>query len=170
MKPHIKAAGISAVGWAAGLSAGFFLGPLLSGLAGGAGISPEDMATKLVVVVFLFPVIFVVVWLYGIFARKGTATGTVQPSHRKPGAPQSTSPATPTPESSNAIQKTEVPDKKPGVWNYVWIGVGAFMLLFLFLPAAIRGTLASQYYLGAAFWIGVIIYCSINISRAKKRG
>lgn len=42
------------------------------------------------------------------------------------------------------------------------------MLLFLFLPEVISGKLASQYYLGAAFWVGVIIYCSISISRAKR--
>jgi hypothetical protein len=54
----------------------------------------------------------------------------------------------------------------PNKWNYIGIGVGAFMLLFLFLPQFINGTLENIYYLGAAFWIGVIIYCSINITRA----
>jgi hypothetical protein len=163
-KPHIKKAAISAAVWAAGLCGGFILGPLFIGLPGGAGISPEEIAKKLVAAVFLFPIIFVVVWLWGIFMKKGTA---VQPSQQHSIDLESTTPAIPTPESPHAIQKEDLRAKKPGPWNYVWIGVGAFMLLFLFLPRAIRGTLESQYYLGAAFWIGVIIYCCIKISRAK---
>lgn len=57
---------------------------------------------------------------------------------------------------------------KQHVWNYVGIGVGLLMLLFLFLPPIVSGTLASQYYLGVAFWIGIIIYCFRNISRSEK--
>jgi len=57
---------------------------------------------------------------------------------------------------------------KPNKWNYVCIGAGVFMLLFLFLPEIVNGTLANIYYLGAAFWVGVIIYCSLNILRARK--
>lgn len=41
------------------------------------------------------------------------------------------------------------------------------MLLFLFLPQIMNGTLANQYYLGAAFWVGLIIYCLLNILRAR---
>ena len=55
--------------------------------------------------------------------------------------------------------------KKSNVWNYVGIGTGLFMLLALFLPQIITGSLAREYYLGAAFWIAVIIYCSVNILR-----
>ncbi len=85
----------------------------------------------------------------------------------KVSTPQSTVSLPSTAEYSATLQRAEPFAKKPSVWNYVGIGVGAFMLLFLFLPQVMSGTLANQYYLGAAFWCGVIIYCSINISRTK---
>lgn len=45
--------------------------------------------------------------------------------------------------------------------------IGLFMLLFLFLPQAINGTLANQYYLGALFWIVVIVIAANNIFNKK---
>ncbi len=86
----------------------------------------------------------------------------------KTSAPQSTISLTPTEEYPATPQRAEPFAKKPSLWNYVGIGVGTFMLLFLFIPQVMSGTLATQYYLGAAFWGGVIIYCSIKISRVKK--
>lgn len=58
--------------------------------------------------------------------------------------------------------------KKNDKWNYIGIGTGVFMLLFLFLPQIISGSLANQYYIGVAFWVGVIIYCFLNISKTKQ--
>lgn len=79
--------------------------------------------------------------------------------------------ATETPPTANksGAHVSPPPSGKPNKWNYVGIGVGVFMLLFLFLPQIINGTLANQYYLGAAFWVGTIIYCTINISRVKEQ-
>jgi Na+/H+ antiporter NhaD/arsenite permease-like protein len=45
--------------------------------------------------------------------------------------------------------------------------IGLFMLIFLFLPQAINGTLAKQYYLGALFWIVVVVVSANNIFNKK---
>lgn len=49
--------------------------------------------------------------------------------------------------------------------NFVGIGIGMLVLWFLILPETINGTLSSQYYISAAFWVGVVIYCSINLTK-----
>src|SRR3954463_15601811 len=127
MKPHIKTAGITAAKWAAGLSAAVILGPFFMGLAVSVDISAEAMAQKLLVAAFSFPIIFVVIWSYGIVTRKVVTAGiTIQPPHATPGAPQATNPATPLPTSTNDIPNTADSDKKAGPWNYIWIGIGAF--------------------------------------------
>ncbi len=68
MKPHTKAAAVSAVKWAAALSALFVLVHLVVGLAMGSGI--DGMAKKLAVAIFWFPIIFIGLWLYGIFSKR----------------------------------------------------------------------------------------------------
>ena len=72
----------------------------------------------------------------------------------------------PSDDPVGSIVKIEA-TKKAGVGNYVGIGVGLFMLCFLFIPELVKGNLQSIYYLGAAFWIGIIIYCSFNIYNAR---
>lgn len=47
--------------------------------------------------------------------------------------------------------------------NYIWIAVAVFMLLFLFVPQIIDGTLKPIYYLGVIFWVVVIAFCANNI-------
>lgn len=160
MKPHTKAAAASAAIWALVLSSGFILGPIVIGLANGAGLSEEIIATKLVAGVGLFPLLFFGLWAWGTFFKKNPITGAqISPSDCFPVA------ATTKQESISARSS---PPAKAGKWNYVGIGVGAFMLLFAFLPQMISGTLRNGY-LGAALWVGVIICCSINIFRANAK-
>lgn len=160
MKPHTKAAAASAAKWALGLSAGFVLGPIVIGLASGIGLSGKIIAEKLIVGIAWFPILFFGLWAWGAFSKKDPITGV--PIQRDDSAPV----------AARAVQKNisteNAQPAKAGKWNYIGIGAGVFMLLFLFLPQIVSGTLANQYYLGAAFWVGVIIYCSLNISRARQ--
>lgn len=161
MKPHTKAAAVTAVKWAAGLSAGFILGPLVMGLASGTTVPGKLIAEKLVVGIFWFPILFFGLWAWGALSKKNPVTGADLDSEQL---------QTETPATTNKDSKPDYsePSTKPNKWNYVGVGAGVFMLLFLFLPEIISGTLANQYYLGAAFWVGVIIYSSLNILRARK--
>jgi|GEM_PF-6988180 len=160
MKPHIKAAAASAAKWAFGLSAGFVLGPIVFSLAGGVEISGEVVAMKLITGIAMLPILFIGIWVWGTFSKKDPMTGTAIQL------------AEPTTEVSVNVRESasleNMAPKKPSKWNYVGSGVGIFMFLFLFLPEIINGTLANQYYLGAAFWVGVIIYCSLNIFQARQ--
>lgn len=159
MKPHTRAAAITAIKWALGLSIGFILGPILMRLGSGIEIPGNMVAQRLVFGIVWFVIIFFCLWIWGALSKKNPVTGAkfemeveakyIPASVQKAGNIESSNP---TPASK---------------WNYVGIGVGVFMLLFLFLPEIISGTLANQYYLGAAFWVGVIIYSSLNILRSK---
>lgn len=160
MKPHIKTAAISAANWALGLSAGLILGPIVIGLAGGGGITEKVVAEKLVFGIAFLPLLFLGLWVWGILCKKDPMAGaTIQPGESTITSPTTT-------HAPPSLGNTT--PKKPSPWNYVCLGIGVFMLLFLFLPEIINGTLANQYYLGAAFWVGVIIYCALNISRVKQ--
>ena len=158
MKPHTKAAAASAAIWALVLSGGFILGPIVFGLANGAGLSGEVIAVKLVAGVGLFPLFFFGLWAWGAFSKKDPITGAQI-------TPTNSAPLATTTKQTNISDKSS-PPAKAGKWNYIGIGVGAFMLLFAFLPQMIGGTLRNGY-LGAALWVGVIIYCSLNIFRAR---
>jgi hypothetical protein len=119
------------------------------------------IAEKLIVGILWFPILFVGIWAWGTLSRKNPVSGAALESKTK------------TIETSAAANNTgkhdsSPPSGKPNKWNYVGIGTGLFMLLFLFLPQIISGTLANQYYLGAAFWVAVIIYSSLNILRPRK--
>lgn len=160
MKPHTKAAAVTAVKWAAGLSAGFILGPIVMGLASGTTVPGKLIAEKLIVGIAWFPILFFGLWAWGALSKKNPVTGAALDSEKV----QTETPAT----ANKGNPDDSAPLKKPNKWNYVGIGAGVFMLLFLFLPQIISGTLANQYYLGAAFWVGVIIYSSLNILRARK--
>jgi len=161
MKPHTKVAAVTAVKWAAGLSAGFILGPIVMGLASGTAVPGKLIAEKLIVGIVWFPILFFGLWVWGALSKKNPVTGaTLDPKIE----------TTETPVTTNKAGNLHIspPPGKPNKWNYVGIGAGVFMLLFLFLPQIISGTLANQYYLGAAFWVGVIIYSSLNIFGARK--
>src|SRR4051812_15234640 len=112
MKPRIKTTGVAAAKWTVALSAAIILGPLFMGLAASVDISAETIAQKLLVALVSFPIIFVVIWICGIFTRKDITAGI-----------------TPIAASTNGIPKTGDSNKRAGLWNYVWIGIGAFMLL-----------------------------------------
>lgn len=157
MKPHTKATAITAVTWAAGLSAGIILGPIVLGLVSGTLVSGKLIAEKLIVGIFWFPILFFGLWAWGMLSEKNSVNGASLDSEKILEAPNTTN-------KVSAHDDSE-PSKKPSKWNYVGIGSGVFMLLFLFVPEIISGTLANQYYLGAAFWVGVIIYSSLNILR-----
>ncbi len=162
MKPQTKAAAVTAVKWAAGLSAGFILGPIVMGLASGTEVPGRLIAEKLIVGIVWFPILFFGIWVWGALLKKNPVTGAALDSKTE---------AMETPPTSNMVDNhvSTPPSGKPNKWNYVGIGTGVFMLLFLFFPQLISGTLANQQYLGAAFWVGVIIYCTINISRMKEQ-
>jgi len=161
MKPHTKAAAVTAVKWAAGLSAGFILGPIVMGLASGTAVPGKLIAEKLIVGIAWFQILFFGLWAWGALSKKNPVTGAALDSEKL----QTETPATANKDSNPDYS---APSTKPNKWNYVGIGAGVFMLLFLFLPEIISGTLANQYYLGAAFWVGIIIYSSLNILRARK--
>jgi hypothetical protein len=160
MKPYTKAAAVTAAKWALGLSAGFILGPFVIGLVSGTELSGNFIATKLVTGIGAFPIIFLVLWVWGLLSKKDPVTGAAIESKKE----TIIIPAT----VQNAEHHENATPGKPNKWNYVCIGAGVFMLLFLFLPEIVNGTLANIYYLGAAFWVGVIIYCSLNILRVRK--
>ncbi len=162
MKPQTKAAAVTAVKWAAGLSAGFILGPIVMGLASGTEVPGRLIAEKLIVGIVWFPILFFGIWVWGALLKKNPVTGAALDSKTE---------ATETPPTANMADNhvSTPPSGKPNKWNYVGIGTGVFMLLFLFLPKLISGTLANQQYLSAAFWVGVIIYCTINILRVKEQ-
>lgn len=160
MKPHVRAAAASASKWAFWLSACFILGPIVIGFAGGGGITSKVIAEKLVIGIACFPILFIGLWVWGILSKKDPMTGVAIQRAES----MSTAPTT----MRKASSLGSTPPKKPIPWSYVGIGVGVCMLLFLFLPQIVNGTLANQYYLGAAFWVGVIIYCAFNISRARQ--
>lgn len=69
-KTNVKAAASTALAWALGLSAGFVLGPIFIGLVGGAGINGNLMAQKILTGIVLFPVLFIIIWLWEIFTKK----------------------------------------------------------------------------------------------------
>lgn len=161
MEIHTKAAAITAFKWSAGLSSGFVLGPIIMGLASGTAMPEKLIAEKLIVGIYWFPILFLGFWGWGMLTKKNPANGGTLDS--KP----DTIEAPPTANMTGIHVNSS--SRKPSKWNYVGIGAGAFMLLFLFLPQIISGAIANQYYLGAAFWVGIIIYCTINISRAKEQ-
>lgn len=160
MKPHTKAAAVTAVKWAGGLSTGFILGPIVMGLASGTAVPGKLIAEKLIVGIAWFSILFFGLWAWGALSKNNPVTGAALDPDKT---------ATEAPAASSKVGNLDASSqsRKPNKWNYVGIGAGVFMLLFLFLPQIISGTLANQYYLGAAFWVGVIIYSSLNIIRAR---
>ena len=167
MKPHVAAAARSALKWALGLSIGYILGPILFNLAGGEENTGNFVAQKLISGIALFPLLFIGIWIWGINTKKNSpANSAAQPRNSPLNAPQYLS--SPSPTKYSTPIKSVPTAKAINKWNYVGIGAGLFMLLFLFVPEMLKGTLEKQYYLGGAFWVGVVIFCTVNIFRAKK--
>jgi len=146
LKTKTKTAAISALKWAAGLTAGFVIGPTVVILANGQGDTGGMIAEKLVVGIAWFPILFFGLWAWGTFSKKDPLVS----NHT----------------SSTTTNNTS--NKNPSKWNYISIFAGICLLLFVFLPDVINGTLAGQYYLGALFWLVVIIYCTRNILQARQ--
>jgi hypothetical protein len=159
MKSHTQAAAVIAAKWALGLSAGFILGPIVMRFGSGIEIPGNMVAQRLVFGIAWFVIIFFCLWVWGTLSKKNPVTGAKFETEVEPTDTQASVQKVGNIESSNSTPASK--------WNYVGIGVSVFMLLFLFLPQIISGTLANQYYLGAAFWVGVIIYSSLNILRAR---
>lgn len=161
MKSHTKAAAVTAAKWALGLSAGFILGPIVMRLGSGIEIPGNMVAQRLVIGIAWFVIIFfcLCLWVWGTLSKKNPVTGAKFETEVETKDTQASVQKVGNIESSNSTPASK--------WNYIGIGVGVFMLLFLFLPQIISGTLAYQYYLGAAFWVGVIIYFSLNILRVR---
>lgn len=64
------------------------------------------------------------------------------------------------------LKNKQTVDRKQKISKVALI-VGLFMLICLFLPQAINGTLLKQYYLGALFWIVVIVISANNLFGKK---
>ncbi|WP_349430997.1 hypothetical protein Q9L42_000030 (plasmid) [Methylomarinum sp. Ch1-1] len=144
MKAKTKTAAITALKWAAGLTAGFIIGPTIVILANGQGDTGGMIAEKLVVGAAWFPILFFGLWAWGTFSKKYTLENN----------------PTSLPETNT--------NRRPSKWNHISILAGILMILFVFLPDMINGTLAGQYYLGIIFWIVVIVFCSRNILQARQ--
>lgn len=145
LKAQTKSAAISALKWAAGLSASFIIGPTVVILANGQGDTGGMIAEKLMVGIAWFPIPFFGLWAWGTFSKKD-----------------------PLASGHTSSTKTNT-NKKPSKWNYISIFAGICMLLFIFVPDMINGTIAGQYYLGVIFWLAVIIYSTRNILQARQQ-
>lgn len=78
IKQHVKM-GASAAKWALGLCPGFVLGPLLLLLTSGSDINGNLIAQKFVPAVTHYPILFVGIWVGGVFGKKQSVeTGNVQ--------------------------------------------------------------------------------------------
>lgn len=157
MKTRTKTAAISALKWAAGLTAGFIIGHTVVILANGQGDPGEMIAEKLVVGIAWFPILFLGLWAWGTFSKKDPLVSNSSPDNQ---AVESA--------ITNKNSHDRCKNKKPSKWNYISICAGILMLLFIFLPDMINGTLAGQYNIGGLFGIIVIIYCTRNILQARK--
>lgn len=153
---------MTAAGWAFGLCAGYVLGPLLLQVGAATGVSEKDLAMRLVSVVVLFPVLFIGFWIYEKKKQR-------QILPNSPGAATATESNHSTSQESSPVVEPGSQTRTPSKWNYVAIAVALFMLVFLFVPKIVSGQLANQYYLGAAFWVGVLIYCTLNLKRSKAK-
>lgn len=70
MKAKTKTAAFSALKWAAGLTAGFIIGPIIVILANGQGDAGGMIAEKIVVGIAWFPIFFFGFWAWGTFSKK----------------------------------------------------------------------------------------------------
>ncbi len=70
MKPYVKEAASFAAKTALGLCLGYILGPIIGRFVMGSGISGHLIAQKLVIGIAFFPVLFVGIWMWGMYARK----------------------------------------------------------------------------------------------------
>ena len=70
LKKPSKNAAITALKWATGLTTGFILGPILVVLIYGTSDFGGMIAEKLIVGIFMFPILFLGFWAWGTFTKK----------------------------------------------------------------------------------------------------
>jgi len=64
MKTGPRSPAVSAALWAIGLCAGYVFGPLLLQIGAATGVSEKDLAMRLISAAFLFPLLFLGLWVY----------------------------------------------------------------------------------------------------------
>lgn len=168
MKPSTRASAVKAAKYALIASTSFIVAPIVVHIASGIEVTGGLLAEKLVVGIAQFPIFFLIIWVYRL-VRHSDAAGTGDTSSvqivKDSGINSEATKNTP-----KRAQVSQAPDAEPiraSSWNYVAIAVGVSLLLFMFLPQVLSGTIATQHYLSAAFWVGVITYCVINIRNAS---
>jgi len=149
-----------AIKWSLIISGSFILAPVVIRLASGEDISGNLFAQKLVVGVVWIPILFVIFWIWKKFSSKNAP---LESSALPPNVPTT---ATATAEHVANLEKAA--SSEISKWNYIGVGVGALFLAFLFLPKLLSGEMENKYFLGAAFWVAIIIYSLINISSSRK--
>lgn len=170
MKPNTVASAGKAAKFSLVASSAFIVAPIIVHVASGIEVTGGFLAQKLVIGIFLFPVIFLVIWAYRSARQIDIAPAIQSPSS----VPIDESPINNpnigmvTTKQSQAPVTSETMFNRPSPWNYVMIAVGVSMLLFMFLPVVLSGNIATQHYLSAAFWVGVIAYCAMNIKNASR--
>jgi hypothetical protein len=82
MKPHTKAAAVTAVKWAAGLSAGYILAPIIVHLGSGTAVPEKLIAEKLIGGIVWFPILFFGLWAWGALSKKNPVTGAAIDSEK----------------------------------------------------------------------------------------
>ncbi len=166
---YAKEAAKRSIKWALYVSATSIVIPLavefVTGLAGGNGVDEKMIEHRLTVGAWILPIGFIVFWLWSMLTKKDPVTRAPLQSNEQsilsPNDTQDTQTNLTPPAQTNLTTRVRV-------WNYVGIGASAFMLLFIFIPNLINSSTPGQYWLGTAFWIGVIAYCSVKIVRARK--
>jgi len=166
---YAKEAAKRSIKWAIYASATSIVIPLsvefVIGLAGGNSVDRQMIEQRLNVGIWILLIGFIIFWLWSMLTRKDPITRAPLQSNEQTGP------------SSNDTRDTQtilspsqpiILTTKARVWNYAGIGVSAFMLIFIFIPKLLNGSMPEQYLFGAAFWVGVIIYCSLKMVRARR--
>jgi hypothetical protein len=138
------------------LCGAYILGPLLIEFGAATGFDEKALALRLVAAGGLLPILTLIIVFYKRRQRNNL-------SHPSDSAPDTSA-------EILDVARTSGQYEKASPWHYALIAFSLFMLLFLFLPEYWSGTLQRQYYLGAAFWIAIIIYCGVKIGRAMSNG
>jgi hypothetical protein len=143
--------------WAAIVAiAGYVIGPTLYYVAVGAEITDKWLTLRLVIGFSWFLILSLIIFLYKFFTFAKEETDSADKQDKQ------------TSDNSSSLVD-EGKGKPASIWNYVWLVIAAVLLLGGFVPQLISGTFERQYLIGVAFWVVIIIYCSINIMRSERR-
>jgi hypothetical protein len=155
--------------WALYVSATYIVIPLavefIIGLAGGNGVDKQMIEQRLNVGMWILPIGFTIFWLMSMLTKKDPVTRAPLQSNEQD------SPSSNDPQDAQTILASSQPKiltTKARAWNYAGIGFSVFMLIFIFIPKLLKGSTSGEHLLGTAFWVGVIIYCSLKIFRARR--